>query len=143
MQLIESKPPIKVVVADETELYLKSLVSLLSNDMITVIGSCSNVNDWEEILIKEDNLPDVALVSHKMAGKDSLHRAKLFKERYPSVKIVILTFSSDSSLIEKLVRPYLHSILIKGKFEPREIISLIKMVDIGYIFYPDIELLRK
>ena len=139
---IKIQRPIKVVVADEKEIYLKSLLALLGKDGITVMASCSTVEDWDQ-LINPDDLPDIALVSHFMAERDTLNRAKQLNEKYPSVKLIVLTLDFEKSRIEVLKRSYISGILIKTKSEPGDIVCFVKLVNLGYIIYPYVEAEKK
>ena len=135
---IKSQRPIKVVVADEKAIYLKSLLALLTKDGITVMSSCSTVDDWDQ-LINPADLPDIALISHFMAERDTLNRAKQLKEKYPGVKLIVLTLDYEKSRVEVLKRPFISGILIKTKSEPEDILCFVRLVNLGYTIYPYVE----
>jgi len=135
---IKSQRSIKVVVADEKAIYLKSLLAILTKDGITVTASSSTVDDWDQ-LINPADLPDIALISHFMAERDTLNRAKQLKEKYPRVKLIVLTLDYEKSRIEVLKRPFISGILIKTKSEPGDIVCFVKLINLGYIIYPHVE----
>ncbi len=133
---IKSQPPIKVVVADEKDVFLKRLVDILTKAEITVMNTCGDLKNWDTFINPMD-LPDVALLSHHMAEKDSLNRARQLKEKYPTIKLILLTFDHENTRIEGMKRPFVHGIIIKSWLDPKEIAFCVRLANLGYIFYPE------
>ena len=89
---------IKVLIADDQELIRQSLQIVLSiKEGISVIGTAENGKKVMEFLKKEK--PDVILMDIRMPEMDGVQCTKAIKERYPEVKIIILTTFDDDEFV--------------------------------------------
>lgn len=93
---------IKVLIVDDQEIVREGLKMILSlHEEIEIIGEASN---GEELLkLMEIKTPEVILMDIRMPVIDGIHATKIMKERYPYVKIIILTtFNEDEYIFEGL-----------------------------------------
>jgi len=89
---------IKVLIADDQELIRQSLLIVLSvKEEISVIGTAENGKKVLEFLKKEK--PDVILMDIRMPEMDGVQCTKIIKERYPQIKIIILTTFDDDEFV--------------------------------------------
>lgn len=104
---------IKVLIADDQELIRQSLQIVLSiKEGISVIGTAENGNKVMEFLKKEK--PDVILMDIRMPEMDGVQCTKAIKERYPEVKIIILTTFDDDEFVFSALKYGASGYLLKG-----------------------------
>jgi DNA-binding NarL/FixJ family response regulator len=93
---------IRVMIVDDQVLIregLKMILSICSD--IEVICEASNGREAVEKL--KEFIPDIILMDIRMPVMDGVEAAKLIKERYKSIKIIILTtFNEDEYIFEAL-----------------------------------------
>jgi len=93
---------IKVVIVDDQEIVKEGLKMILSlHEEIEIIGEASN---GEELLkLIEIKRPEVVLMDIRMPGMNGIEATKIMKEKYPQIKIIILTtFNEDEYIFEGL-----------------------------------------
>ncbi len=93
---------INIVIADDQEIVREGLKMILSlNEEIQIIAEASN---GKELLNLVDlNKPDVVLMDIRMPEMDGIEATRHLKEKYPDIKIVILTtFNEDEYIFEGL-----------------------------------------
>lgn len=104
---------IKVLIADDQELIRQSLkIVLSSNENIEVIDSVCNGKDVLNSI--ERNKPDVILMDIRMPEMDGVQCTKIIKERYPSIKIIVLTTFDDDKYIFDALKYGASGYLLKG-----------------------------
>ncbi len=104
---------IKVMIADDQELIRESLSIVLSaHDDIDVLAS---VEDGFSVLSAlEKAVPDVILMDIRMPRMDGVVCTKEVKQRYPQVKIIILTTFDDDEFIFSALKYGASGYLLKG-----------------------------
>lgn len=93
---------IKVIIVDDQEIVREGLKMILSlHEEIEIIGEASN---GEELLkLVEIKSPEVVLMDIRMPGMNGIEATRLMKEKYPNIKIIILTtFNEDEYIFEGL-----------------------------------------
>ncbi len=93
---------IKVMIVDDQALIREGLQMILSlyND-IDIVGEAFNGQHALDI-IKNIN-PDVVLMDIRMPIMDGVEATKIIKEKYPHIKVIILTtFNEDEYIFEGL-----------------------------------------
>ena len=80
---------IKVLIVDDQELFRVSLKVVLSvSENIRVTDAVSGVS--QALKSAEQERPDVVLMDIRMPGMDGVEGTRLFKKRWPDVKIIVL-----------------------------------------------------
>jgi HD-GYP domain-containing protein (c-di-GMP phosphodiesterase class II) len=123
------KEKIRLFIADDSKAVRDSLNLLFSSlEDIEVVG---NAADGFEALQKiEATQPDVALLDIRMPNLEGLELASILKERFPHLKIVILTLHEEKEKISLAARKRVDAFLIKG--EPaKNIIETVQRVYAG------------
>ena len=116
---------INVLLADDHELVLDGLKLILSqrND-IEVVGEA---HDGETILYLLTKIPelDVVVLDINMPKKDGIQVTKEIKERYPEVKVLILSMYNRKEFVKNLIDAGIDGYILKnaGKME------LLKAID--------------
>jgi len=104
---------IKILIADDQELIRESLKIVLdTNADMEVIGLAENGKKVLEML--KNNLPDVILMDIRMPELDGVLCTKAVKEKYPAVKIIVLTTFDDEEYIYSALKYGASGYLLKG-----------------------------
>ena len=102
----------KIIVVDDDLLIRKSLSLTLSKEPdITVLGSAADGNG--ALALCETEVPDVALMDIRMPGIDGIGATRLIKDRFPTVKVMILTTFADKPNIEQALAAGADGYLVK------------------------------
>lgn len=104
---------IKVLIADDQELIRQSLQIVLNSrkDMsVTDVAA-----DGQEVLrCLRKTLPDVILMDVRMPKMDGVQCTRMIKERFPQVKIIILTTFDDDEYVYNALKYGASGYLLKG-----------------------------
>lgn len=93
----------KVLLVDDETLLLDSLEIILSLNDMEIIGKANDGNAALKILGSADKDCDIALVDLNMKGMGGIELIKLMKEKYPGIKILVLTtFYDDRNITEAI-----------------------------------------
>ena len=104
---------IKVLIVDAQELFRESLKVVLGvSDNIRVTDAVSGVS--QALKSAEQERPDVVLMDIRMPGMDGVEGTRLFKKRWPDVKIIVLTTFDDDEYIFGALKNGASSYLLKG-----------------------------
>lgn len=104
---------IKIIIADDQDLIRESLQIILDmNADIKVIGLAENGLKVLELIKK--TLPDIILMDIRMPEMDGVSCTKAVKERYPEVKIIILTTFDDDEYVFYALKYGASGYLLKG-----------------------------
>ncbi len=91
---------IKIIIADDHSLVVKGLQLLLQQvDWIEVIDIAGDGMELLDILGKKT--PDLVLLDINMPGLNGLETARHIRQRYASIKLLILSTYNEEHLIEK------------------------------------------
>ena len=94
---------IKILIVDDQSLIREGLSMMLSlYDEIFLVGEASNGKEALDILGKSE--VDLVLMDIRMPVIDGVEATKIIKEKYPHVKVLILTtFKEDEYIFEGLI----------------------------------------
>jgi len=102
----------KLLIVDDDTLILKSLSIVLSReDDIEIIGCASD--GAEALKICGEQQPDITLMDIRMPGVDGIAATRLIKQRYPNVRLMILTTFADKPNIQQALLAGADGYLIK------------------------------
>jgi NarL family two-component system response regulator LiaR len=89
-QVGKAKRKVRVLIADDRSRSRQGLKALLSTySGIEVVGEAGNGE--EAVRLVEERRPDAVLMDAKMPAMDGLTATRLIKERWPEVRVVVLT----------------------------------------------------
>ena len=104
---------IKILIADDQELIRESLKIVLDmNADMEVVGTAEDGGKVLALLKK--NLPDVILMDIRMPEVDGVQCTKTVKEKFPGVKIIILTTFDDDEYVYYALKYGASGYLLKG-----------------------------
>lgn len=105
--------PIKLVIADDHEVYRDGLKALLDKSGgFQVIGEAANGKDL--IQVCEKTLPDVVLTDIMMPVMDGIEATKYLSEHLPSIRVIALSMFNQDNLITDMLRAGAIGYLIKN-----------------------------
>lgn len=128
---------VKVMIADDQELMRDSLNILLSSKSeLQIVGL---MKDGNEVLEKIDTLmPDVILMDIRMPRMDGVVCTKLVKEKYPQIKVIILTTFDDDEYIFDALKYGASGYLLKGISLDELVNGINSVVQGGGIIHPNV-----
>jgi len=102
----------KLLIVDDDALISKSLsLTLVRESDITVIGTADNGAQALELC--GEQTPDIVLMDIRMPGVDGIAATRLIKQRYPDVRIMMLTTFDDKPNISQALAAGADGYLIK------------------------------
>ncbi|MBQ0064880.1 MAG: response regulator transcription factor [Firmicutes bacterium] len=128
---------IKVLIADDQELIRQSLEIVLSaHKDIDVVATAK---DGLEVIEKvRKHHPDVILMDIRMPNMDGVYCTKEIKEKYPNIKIIILTTFDDDEFVFSALKYGASGYLLKGVSMDELYKAILTVVDGKAMINPDI-----
>lgn len=120
---------IKVLIADDIMILRQGLKAVLEQSKhIEVVALAENGREaFEKCTVFQ---PDVVLMDMRMPDYDGAFGIRCIKEKYPDIKVLVLTTFDDEETIEKAVKSGADGYILK-EMEDEKIISSIKSVHEG------------
>ncbi len=86
--------PYRVLIADDHPHARQAIVEILEDDVrFSIVGQAKN--GQEAIELCAEHLPDILLIDIQMPIIDGLEATKIIKEKYPFMKVIILSVSDN------------------------------------------------
>ncbi|MDY0907513.1 response regulator transcription factor [Pedobacter sp. CFBP9032] len=106
---------IRIAIVDDQNLFRQTLAMLLAGipDFELVAESANGPDLLKAIALLED-LPDILLMDMNMPGMDGLELNKIIREKYPEIKVIVLSVHAQGTLIAKLVQSGASAYLVKN-----------------------------
>ena len=126
---------IKVLIVDDQELFRESLKVVLGvSANIRVTDAVPGVS--QALKSAEHERPDVVLMDIRMPGMDGVEGTRLFKKRWPDVKIIVLTTFDDDEYVFGALKNGASGYLLKGSSVSKLSESIRIAYDDGAIITP-------
>ncbi|MBT2623055.1 MULTISPECIES: response regulator transcription factor [Chryseobacterium] len=128
---------IKIALIDDEQLILEGVKLLLSNEQnISVNLTADNGPDFIKSLedLPEKDFPDIALVDVQMQPMNGFELVEILKEKYPNLKIIILSSHYKSSILGYMVKLGVSAFLPKNS-NKKTFIDAITMVFKNGVFF--------
>ncbi|CAI8735069.1 response regulator [Chryseobacterium sp. MYb7] len=128
---------IKLALIDDEQLILEGVKMLLSNEKnISVCLTADNGPDFIEDLgkLSKDEFPDMALVDVQMKPMNGFELVEILKEKFPDLKIIILSSHYKTSILGYMVKLGVSAFLPKNS-NKQTFIDAITMVDKNGVFF--------
>jgi two-component system, NarL family, response regulator DegU len=113
------KQKFKVYIADDHTLFRKAMVNLLQTfDGVSEVKDAENGKELLTLIKYE--VPDVAIVDLQMPVMDGAETCEHIINKYPGVKIIILTMHDSDKYVLHMMEMGVHAFLLKNT-EPDEL----------------------
>ncbi|MGC4021190.1 MAG: response regulator transcription factor [Cyclobacteriaceae bacterium] len=133
------KAKLKVYLAEDHNVVRKGMQRLLNS--FERIGTVKDAANGKELLsLIEEDEPDAVILDVEMPVMGGIEAAKIISDRYPSIKILVLTMHNEAVFINKLLDIGVHGLLSKSA-EPQEVETALDSI-IEKDFYHN-EMVRK
>lgn len=120
---------LKIAIADDQVLFRDMLRIILTQDpTFEVIGSASDGNEMLQLCA--ENPPDIVLLDVKMPGADGIFALLKIKEKYPQMKVIMLTTFEEEEYIFKACTNAADGYILKDT-KPETLINTVKCVNDG------------
>ncbi len=118
----------KVLLIDDHTLFRAGLADLLTRRGIQIVAA---VGAGEEgIAAVARYQPDIVLLDMRMPHMDGLHVLRLLRKAYPTLRIVMLTTSSNENDLIEALRSGARGYLLKD-IEPDELVAALREIVVG------------
>ncbi len=124
---------IKVMIADDHQLFRRGLVAVLKElKGIEVIDEAANGKELlEKLKLKS---PDIVLVDIKMPVMDGIETIKVLLNKYPDIKVIMLTMHNEEKFITHVVNLGAHGYLLKNTDIQEVEMTIQKVMEQGFYF---------
>jgi DNA-binding NarL/FixJ family response regulator len=113
------KPSYKVYIADDHTLFRKAMVNLLRT--FERVGEVKDAENGKELLtLIKYEAPDVVIVDLQMPVMDGAETSEQIIQKFPEIKIIILTMHDSNKFILHMMEMGVHAFLLKNT-EPDEL----------------------
>ncbi|UTQ08742.1 response regulator transcription factor [Bacillus amyloliquefaciens] len=120
-----------IIIVDDQQIVREGLKMILSlHEEINIVGEASNGEHLLDLL--KQIRPEIILMDIRMPIMDGIEATKLVKERYPDIKVIILTTFNDSEYIFTGLKSGADGYILKDS-DSQEIIDSIKTACEGNI----------
>jgi two-component system, NarL family, response regulator DegU len=111
--------PLKVYIADDHTLFRKAMVNLLRS--FERVGDVRDAENGKELLaLIKHEIPDVVIVDLQMPVMDGSEASAQIINKFPDVKIIVLTMHDSNKFILHMMDLGVHAFLLKNT-EPDEL----------------------
>jgi two-component system, NarL family, response regulator DevR len=124
-----SRPRIKVLVVDDSEVVRTGLRTLLGTDAsLDVVGEAINVASGVETCARLR--PDVVLLDIRLPDGSGIEACRQILKRVPETRVLILTSVLDDTTVDESIRAGAHGYLLK-EIDGRGLVNAIRDVHAG------------
>lgn len=124
---------IKIIVADDHQLFREGIIALLSkNKSLDIIGEAASVSELFDLMDRFS--PHVVLIDITMPETNGLDAIKVARDKYPNCRFVVLTMHAEGQYVVKAVRNGAYGYLIKNADEI-ELLAAIDAVALGKKYF--------
>jgi DNA-binding NarL/FixJ family response regulator len=130
---------INIVITDDHKLFRKGVIALLEDfDFVGEINEAANGAELLKLLSDLKTHPDIILLDLRMPVMDGVEAHQLIRDKYPDIKVIILTMEDDEQYILHLISEGVNGYLLKNA-DPEEMEhAILKVFENGYYFSSDI-----
>jgi len=125
---------LKIVIADDHQLMIHAIrLSLESSENIEIVGEADSGS--KVLPLVGQTSPDLVLLDIRMPGMDGLTVLERLQERYPKVRVAILSAVDDPTVIQAAFSRGASAFIVKH-IDPTDLPAAIRQAIVGAIFQP-------
>src|SRR5690349_2521851 len=110
---------LKIFIADDHTLFRKAMVNMIQT--FHNVAEVKDAENGQELLtLMKYSVPDVVIIDLQMPVMDGTEATEIISQKYPDVKIIILTMHDSEKYILHLIELGAHAFLLKNT-EPEEL----------------------
>jgi len=122
----------RVLVADDHKLILEGIKRALDDsEDFEVVGECSSGSQVLPMVGRTN--PDLVLLDLRMPGADGLTCLAQIRKRYPNVKVVVLSVSTDETVIQTVLKRGASAYIVKS-INPIDLPSALRQAVEGTVY---------
>ena len=125
---------IKIILTEDHQILRDGIKALIASRNIEIVGEASTGIELWKLL--ETEIPDIILMDISLPGTSGIELTRLISERFPLIKVLILSMFTDESFINQAItagaKGYLHKNTTR-----EEMLIAIESVYAGNEFYSD------
>jgi DNA-binding NarL/FixJ family response regulator len=127
------KDKISIAIIDDQPLFRKGLIALFKPYRnIQVLFEAGDGNELMEHL--ETMQPEVLLLDLEMPGMDGIKATELVRNKFPGIRILVLTMHQDEAMVLHLIEKGAHGFLLKDTTIQEISDGIHSLIDNGYYF---------
>ncbi|OQP68253.1 response regulator transcription factor [Niastella populi] len=120
--------PIRIAIVEDQPLARQSLSALLKTiDGLQLLMEAADGGTFLQQLAGSPQAPDIAIIDINMPGLNGMDLNELLRERYPAIKVIVLSIHSQERLISKMINAGARAYLNKN-CEVNELVAAIRAV---------------
>jgi DNA-binding NarL/FixJ family response regulator len=127
-------PSIKIILTEDHQILRDGIKALIASANITISGEASTGQELWKLLDKD--LPDIILMDISLPDTSGIELTRLITEKYPEIKVLILSMYTDESFINQAIKAGAKGYLHKNTTR-EEMLVAIETVYSGNDFYSD------
>ncbi len=131
--LPESSKKCKLILVDDHQMFLDGLDSILSSHAEFQIVATAK-DGWQALIEIEQHQPDVVLTDLNMPEMDGLELVKRTKEKFPEIKILVLSMMKDKETVSNIMEVEAEGFILKDS-NKADLIKAINAVHQGGTYY--------
>jgi DNA-binding NarL/FixJ family response regulator len=130
-----SSEKINIAIVDDQQLFRQGMISLLREfKELNIVFEAANGEELMEKLKSKEPQPSVILLDIEMPVMDGFETAALLKQKYPDIRIIILTMHDEEQMIIHLVEVGAHGFLPKNEDIEHVVDAIYAVHENGYYF---------
>jgi DNA-binding NarL/FixJ family response regulator len=112
---------IQIAIADDQVLFRKGMINIINSFRnMEIIMEASDGEEFFKKLGDLSELPEIAILDLSMPGLNGIDTTKIIHEKYPNIKIIILSVYSEDRFVTHLMELGVNAYLFKN-VEPAEV----------------------
>ena len=128
----EKSAKMKIFLTDDHAVLLGGLIKILSTeDDIEVVGSAGTVRDTLDELTQKN--VDLLITDYNLPDDDGLALVRRVKQKYPSIKIIVLSMHDEGHLIKEILKEGVNGYILK-KDSHEELVNAVRAVKNGKVY---------
>lgn len=126
--------PIHIILTEDHQILRDGVKSLIASENIKITGEASSGAELMKLL--EGEMPDIILMDISLPDTSGIELTRLISERFPEIKVLILSMYTDESFISQAIKSGAKGYLHKNTTR-EEMLIAIDTVYSGNDFYSD------
>jgi len=125
---------LKVLIADDHRLMLHAIrLALGENEDIDIVAEADSGTKVLPLVGQTD--PDIVLLDVRMPGMDGLTVLERLRERYPKVRVAMLSAVDDPTVVKAALNRGASAFIVKH-IDPRDLAAAVRQAIEGAVFQP-------